>query len=383
MVRVAGLHDQVEPKIDARGADAMSAADVIELIRAADDRPARAARPLLRGRDPPGPRRARDPDHLADRRNASEREEVEQLFQSQVFPALTPLVIGRGRPFPYISNLSLSIGVLLRNPEKDEEVAARVKVPKELLRRFLLDRRRPHLRPARGRDRRQPGRPLPGDGDRPPLALPGYPRHRLRRLRRGRRSAAGGRGGGATPALRRGGAARGRARTWSRGCGTSWSRRWTSRAARSTRSPGLLGAGRSHRHLLDPGVPRAALSAVEGRHPAAAPAGKPDPAGGGRLRRDAPGRHPRPPSLRLLRGLRRALRPAGGRGPERPRDQADGLPDQRGLAAGAGPDRGLGAGQAGGLPGGAEGALRRERQHPLGEGAGGGRASTSSTGSPG
>jgi polyphosphate kinase len=46
-------------------------------------------------------------------------------------------VIGRGRPFPYISNMSLSIGVLLRNPEKGEEVAARVKVPKELLRRFL------------------------------------------------------------------------------------------------------------------------------------------------------------------------------------------------------------------------------------------------------
>ena len=46
-------------------------------------------------------------------------------------------MIGRGRPFPYISNMSLSLGVLLRNPEKGEEVAARVKVPKELLRRFL------------------------------------------------------------------------------------------------------------------------------------------------------------------------------------------------------------------------------------------------------
>ena len=46
-------------------------------------------------------------------------------------------MIGRGRPFPYISNVSLSIAVLLRNPEKDEEVVARVKVPKELLRRFL------------------------------------------------------------------------------------------------------------------------------------------------------------------------------------------------------------------------------------------------------
>src|SRR4029450_3642752 len=53
------------------------------------------------------------------------------------FPALTPLVIGLGRPFPYISNLSLSLAVLLRDPETEIEVIARVKVPKELLRRFL------------------------------------------------------------------------------------------------------------------------------------------------------------------------------------------------------------------------------------------------------
>ena len=46
-------------------------------------------------------------------------------------------MIGRGRPFPYISNLSLSLAVLLRNPEKGDEVFARVKVPKELLGRFL------------------------------------------------------------------------------------------------------------------------------------------------------------------------------------------------------------------------------------------------------
>jgi len=46
-------------------------------------------------------------------------------------------VIGLGRPFPYISNLSLSLGVLLRDPESGVEIIARVKVPKELLGRFL------------------------------------------------------------------------------------------------------------------------------------------------------------------------------------------------------------------------------------------------------
>ncbi len=46
-------------------------------------------------------------------------------------------MIGLGRPFPYISNLSLSLGVLLRDPESGVEIIARVKVPKELLGRFL------------------------------------------------------------------------------------------------------------------------------------------------------------------------------------------------------------------------------------------------------
>src|SRR5436305_8238598 len=137
MVRVAGLHDQVEGKVDARGADGMAAADVIALIRPrVTDLRERLTRCF---EDEIQPALAEHGIRILSLDNADEkeREEVEHLFTSQVFPALTPLVIGRGRPFPYISNLSLSIGVLLRNPEKDEEVAARVKVPKELLRRFL------------------------------------------------------------------------------------------------------------------------------------------------------------------------------------------------------------------------------------------------------
>jgi polyphosphate kinase len=137
MVRVAGLHDQVEGKIDARGADGMAAADVIDLIhRRAVELRERLCRCFAEEIQPALAEHGIRIISL-DAASAAERDEVEQLFKSQVFPALTPLVIGRGRPFPYISNMSLSIGVLLRNPEKNEEVAARVKVPKELLRRFL------------------------------------------------------------------------------------------------------------------------------------------------------------------------------------------------------------------------------------------------------
>ncbi len=50
---------------------------------------------------------------------------------------LTPLAVGPGRPFPYISNLSLSLLVRLQDPDLDHEAFARVKVPKEVLPRFV------------------------------------------------------------------------------------------------------------------------------------------------------------------------------------------------------------------------------------------------------
>ena len=54
-----------------------------------------------------------------------------------IFPALTPLAVAPGRPFPYISNLSLSLAVLVRDPVTDQTVFARVKVPTEILPRFV------------------------------------------------------------------------------------------------------------------------------------------------------------------------------------------------------------------------------------------------------
>lgn len=57
---------------------------------------------------------------------------VDQFFESQVFPVLTPLAVDPGHPFPYISNLSLSLGVQLYDPATGATRFARVKVPKSL-----------------------------------------------------------------------------------------------------------------------------------------------------------------------------------------------------------------------------------------------------------
>ncbi len=58
-----------------------------------------------------------------------ERDRANTYFQEKVFPILTPLAVDPGHPFPFISNLSLSLAVMLRHPVKKTEHFARIKVP--------------------------------------------------------------------------------------------------------------------------------------------------------------------------------------------------------------------------------------------------------------
>ncbi len=55
-----------------------------------------------------------------------------EYFRENVFPVLTPLAVDPGHPFPFISNLSTSLGVTLRNPESTDHLFARVKIPEVL-----------------------------------------------------------------------------------------------------------------------------------------------------------------------------------------------------------------------------------------------------------
>ncbi len=71
-----------------------------------------------------------------------------QYFHASVFPVLTPLAVDPGHPFPFISNLSLSLGVTLRHPDREENLFARIKVPQVLPAWVRLD-----AEPANGRFR--------------------------------------------------------------------------------------------------------------------------------------------------------------------------------------------------------------------------------------
>ncbi|HYA08324.1 MAG TPA: polyphosphate kinase 1 [Gaiellaceae bacterium] len=66
----------------------------------------------------------------------AELAELDAHFEREIFPVLTPLAVGPGQPFPYISALSISVALFVRDPESGEERFARVKVP-EGLPRFL------------------------------------------------------------------------------------------------------------------------------------------------------------------------------------------------------------------------------------------------------
>jgi polyphosphate kinase len=69
-----------------------------------------------------------------------EQAELDDRFQRAIFPVLTPLAVGPGQPFPYISALSISLGLFVKDPDTGEERFARVKVPEGLPRFFPVGR---------------------------------------------------------------------------------------------------------------------------------------------------------------------------------------------------------------------------------------------------
>ena len=137
-VRVAGLLGQAESGITVRSADGLTPHQALARIRERvlelsalqsrlwkkELRPALAAEGITAGGI-----EDLDPKELA---------QLERRFHREIYPVLTPLAVGPGQPFPYISGLSLSLAIFAEDPDSAEARFARVKIPEGLPRFFEL-----------------------------------------------------------------------------------------------------------------------------------------------------------------------------------------------------------------------------------------------------
>jgi polyphosphate kinase len=136
MVRVSGLREQVEAGVATRGSDGWTPTETLEAI-------SKYIGPAIEAQsrcflEDVVPALEAAGIHLAemDELERHDREYLREYFQDQVFPVLTPLAVDPGHPFPYISNLSLSMAVTVRDPARHRPLFARVKVP-DILPRFV------------------------------------------------------------------------------------------------------------------------------------------------------------------------------------------------------------------------------------------------------
>jgi len=138
MIRVSGLKEQVAANILEPTIDGLTPTEQIQKIES-------AVRPMIKQLTDcwaeniiPELKKNNIFIYEIDELTNEEREKLTEYFKKEIYPILTPLAFDPGRPFPYISNLSLSLAVLVRNP-KGETHFARVKVPSTLQRLLQVD----------------------------------------------------------------------------------------------------------------------------------------------------------------------------------------------------------------------------------------------------
>ena len=190
MVRVAGLHDQIEAGVERpRSTGARLRRRSRRSTRRVIENGSRLARCVVETLLPALAEHGIVVKRVADISEAQSARRSTRHFRSVIFPALTPLAVGPGPALPlHLEPVAVARRDRPRPRQRPHHLRAREgsdRGPAAVGRA----RRRDHLRAARGRDRAPPRRALPGHGDRRLRLLPRHPRRRPRDLRRGRRPA--------------------------------------------------------------------------------------------------------------------------------------------------------------------------------------------------
>jgi polyphosphate kinase len=130
MVRVAGLKQQVAANVTKLSLDGQNPTEQLEAI-------AKGLRPMVDRQNQHFEQVIKkeltvNGIHLLNYLDLSQEQRtyLNNFFEQHIFPVLTPLAIDPSHPFPYISNLSLNLAVVVKDPETEEELFARLKIPK-------------------------------------------------------------------------------------------------------------------------------------------------------------------------------------------------------------------------------------------------------------
>jgi polyphosphate kinase len=128
-VRAAGLHEQLMAPLRLTSPDGMTPEEQLAGIRERvldliERQSATFSREIVPALAEVGFRLVKAQDL-----SNTDRDLLADVFQERIFPVLTPLAVDPAHPFPYISNLSLNLAVMVRDPRRQEPRFARVKVP--------------------------------------------------------------------------------------------------------------------------------------------------------------------------------------------------------------------------------------------------------------
>lgn len=130
MKRLGGLKRQVDYGLGKKSHDGLGAAEQLKAIRSylipMEDQVAQVYKKEII------PELSKHNIHLKKWNDLNEKQQAELVsyYQSNIFPVLTPLVVDNALPFPFISNLSLSLAIKLENKQGGEILFGRVKIPK-------------------------------------------------------------------------------------------------------------------------------------------------------------------------------------------------------------------------------------------------------------
>ena len=138
MIRVSGLKEELEENVTELSADGMTPEEQLKEIR-------KRVLPLLVQqyhclREELIPQLATEGIHVVpyETLTTEEHESLHEYFMEKIFPVLTPLAVDQSHPFPYISPLSLNLGLMVHAPagvsladpkQKHVPTFVRIKVP--------------------------------------------------------------------------------------------------------------------------------------------------------------------------------------------------------------------------------------------------------------